>query len=216
MVSTMRCCARLESLLLCLALCFVVVSARAADVVIQSAQLVANDDGYSLSANFSINLGSRLEAAVNKGVVLYFAADFEMTRSRWYWFDEKVVQRNKTFQLSYHALTRQYRLASGALHQSFASLDDALRVLSRLRHWQVIEKGEIEGGVVYAVAARLRLDPSQMPKTFQVSALSTREWSQSSEWLRWSFSAPEPAGHAETAESAEPVVSGSADSGSAK
>ena len=132
MVSTMRCCARLESLLLCLALCFVVVSARAADVVIQSAQLVANDDGYSLSANFSINLGSRLEAAVNKGVVFYFAADFEMTRSRWYWFDEKVVQRNKTFQLSYHALTRQYRLASGALHQSFASLDDALRVLSRL------------------------------------------------------------------------------------
>lgn len=70
-------------------------------------------------------------------------------------------------------------------------------MLSRLRHWQVIEKGEIEGGVVYAVAARLRLDPSQMPKTFQVSALSNREWSQSSEWLRWSFSAPEPAGHAE-------------------
>lgn len=212
----MRYCGKLDLLVFWLAMLCAVCSARAADIVADSAQLVANDDGYTLAADFKVALGSRLEEAVNKGVVLHFVAEFELTRSRWYWFDEKVVQRNKTFQLSYHALTRQYRLASGALHQSFASLDDALRVLSRLRHWQVIEKGEIEGGVVYAVAARLRLDPSQMPKTFQVSALSNREWSQSSEWLRWSFSAPEPAGHAETAESAEPVVSGSADSGSAK
>jgi len=194
-------------------MCFVVVSARAGDVVIQSAQMVANDDGYSLSANFAINLGSRLETAVNKGVILYFAADFELTRSRWYWFDAKVVQRHKTYQLSYHALTRQYRLSSGALHQSFASLDDALRVLSRLRYWQVIEKGEIDTGVVYAAAARLRLDPSQMPKTFQVSALSNREWSQSSEWLRWSFSVPEPAVSTEPAESSDPAA---ADSGAAK
>lgn len=192
-------------------MCFVVVSARAADVVIQSAQMVANDDGYSLSANFSINLGARLEAAVNKGVVLYFAADFELTRSRWYWFDEKVVQRSKTFQLSYHALTRQYRLSSGALHQSFASLDDALRVLSRLRYWQVIEKGEIDRGVVYAAATRLRLDPSQMPKTFQVSALSNREWSQSSEWLRWSFSAPEQVESTEPTNSPAPPDTDSAD-----
>ena len=192
-------------------MCFVVVSARAAEVVIQSAQMVANDDGYSLSANFSINLGARLEAAVNKGVVLYFAADFELTRSRWYWFDEKVVQRSRTFQLSYHALTRQYRLSSGALHQSFASLDDALRVLSRLRYWQVIEKGEIDRGVVYAAATRLRLDPSQMPKTFQVSALSNREWSQSSEWLRWSFSAPEQVESTEPANSPAPPDTDSAD-----
>ena len=80
----------------------------------------------------------------------------------------------------------------------------------RLRHWQVIEKGEIDGGVVYAAAARLRLDPSQMPKTFQVSALSNREWSQSSEWLRWSFSAPELAAPVESAASV------SADGGAAK
>ena len=176
---------------LALAMCFAIASARAADIVIQSAQLVASDEGYSLSANFSINLGARLEAVVSKGVDLYFAADFELTRARWYWFDEKVVQRSKTFQLSYHVLTRQYRLSSGGLHQSFASLDDALRVLSRLRHWQVIEKGEVGGGVAYVAATRLRLDPSQMPKTFQVSALSNREWSQSSEWLRWGFSVPE-------------------------
>ena len=185
----MRCCRRLESILLCLAVFFCAAfPVRAADIAANSAQLVASDDGYSLSANFWVTLNPRLEEAVSKGVVLYFAADFELTRSRWYWFDEKVVQRSRVFQLSYHALTRQYRLSSGALHQSFASLDEALRVLSRVRHWQVIEKGEIRADETYQASVRLRLDPSQMPKTFQVSALSNRDWSQSSEWLPWNFS----------------------------
>ena len=190
----MRCCKRLESILLCLAVYFCAAfPVQAADIAANSAQLVASDDGYGLAANFTVTLNPRLEEAVNKGVVLYFASDFELTRSRWYWFDEKVVRRSKIFHLSYHALTRQYRLSSGALHQSFASLDEALRVLSRVRHWQVIEKGEIRTDEIYQASARMRLDPSQMPKTFQVSALSNRDWNQSSEWLLWSFS-PSDAG----------------------
>ena len=190
MASTMRCCKRLESILLCLAVFFcTALPVRAADIAANSAQLVASDDGFALSANFTVTLNPRLEEVVNKGVVLYFAADFELTRARWYWFDEKVVRRSRLFQLSYHALTRQYRLSSGALHQSFPSLDEALRVLSRLRHWQVIEKGEIQADYTYLASVRMRLDPSQMPKTFQVNALSNRDWSQSSEWLLWNFSA---------------------------
>jgi hypothetical protein len=130
---------------------------------------------------------------VNKGLVLYFAADFELTRSRWYWFDQTVVRRSKTFRLSYHALTRQYRLSSGVLHQSFHSLEDALRVLSRVRRWRVVEKDEIDSEVDYVASARLRLDPSQMAKTFQVSALSNRDFRLSSGWLVWNFSSPEAA-----------------------
>ena len=183
----MRCCKKLEAVLLGLALLFAVCAAHAADIVAGSAQLVASDDGYSLSADFKVSLNQRLEEAVNKGVVLYFAADFELTRARWYWFDQAVVRRSRTFQLSYHALTRQYRLSSGALHQSFPSLEEALQVLSRLRHWQVIEKGEVAAEVEYVASTRLRLDPSQMPKTFQVNALSNRVWNQSSEWLQWVF-----------------------------
>ena len=187
-VFTMRYCRRLESILLCMAvLLCAVFPVRAADITADSAQLVVSDDGFSLSANFSIALNPRLEEAVNNGVVLYFAVDFELPRSRWYWFDQKVVRRSRLFQLSYHALTRQYRLSSGALHQSFASLDDALRVLSRVRYWQVIDKGDFDTDSSYQASVRMRLDPSQMPKTFQVSALSNRVWNQSSEWLQWVF-----------------------------
>ena len=165
--------------------------AMATDISIRNPQLAVSDDGYSLSADVNVNINQRLEEAINRGIVLYFAVDFELTRSRWYWFDEHVIRRNKIFQLSYHALTRQYRLSTGALHQNYATLDETVRVMSRLRNWQVLEKSEIKSDQVYLAGLRMSLDLTQMPKTFQVSALSNKDWNLSSEWLRWSFSPAE-------------------------
>ena len=189
----MRCSRKLDALLVGLVLLLSIGTTQAADIVAETARLIVSDEGYSLNADYKVSLNPRLEEAVNKGIALFFTADFELTRSRWYWFDRTVVQHSKTFQLSYHALTRQYRLSSGALHQSFSTLTEALQVLSRLRRWLVIEKGEISEGVEYTASTRLRLDPSQMAKTFQVSALSNRDWNPSSEWLTWNFSASDSA-----------------------
>lgn len=171
--------------------------AGAAEIRIQSVTLNAVEEGYSLSADFDIDLNRRLEEAVNKGVVLFFAVDFELTRSRWFWFDKKVVQRSRVYQLSYHALTRQYRLSTGGLHQSYDSLEAALRVLTRLRGWQVLEKGAVNNDQIYVAGLRMHLDLSQMAKTFQVSAISNREWNLSSAWMEWKFepdeeNSPEP------------------------
>ena len=161
--------------------------AWATDISIREPRLQSHEEGYTLAADFNINFNPRLEEAVNKGIILYFLVDFELTRARWYWLDEQVVQRSKTFQLSYHALTRQYRLSTGALHQSYASLDNVLRVLSRLRGWQVLEKNEFKIDQNYLAGVQMRLDLTQMPKTFQVNALSNKDWNLSSGWARWNF-----------------------------
>lgn len=163
----------------------------ASDISVRNPVLSPSDEGYLLSADFNINLNARLDDAIARGVTLYFVVDFELTRARWYWLDEQVISRSQTFQLSYHALTRQYRLSSGALHQSFTSLDDAQRILSRLRNWLVLERGAVRLGESYQAAVRMRLDLSQMPKTFQVNALANRDWNLSSEWARWIFTPSE-------------------------
>ncbi len=162
-------------------------AARADNIEIRHIALEANDDGYALDADFKIDLQPRLEDAINKGVPLYFEIEFELTRSRWYWLDERTASRQVTLRLSYHALTRQYRLARGALHQSFSSLAEALRVLSSVRSWQVLEHGETNAGTEYQAALRMRLDLTQLPKPFQLNALTSREWNLSSEWRRWPF-----------------------------
>jgi hypothetical protein len=183
---------RLRRSLLALLLC-VAGAVSGAEIEITNPQLVASDDGYVLSADFAFDLNQRLEDAVSKGLVLHFVAEFVLTRPRWYWLDETLVSRSQTYRLSYHALTRQYRLSTGGLHQSFDSLSDALRVLRRLRNWEVVEKADGSGvrpGEIYVAALRLRLDISQLPRPFQISALGNRDWSLASDWKTWQVTIP--------------------------
>lgn len=173
-------------------LILVPIFAWAAEIEVANPQFSLGEDGYALSADFRFELNPRLEEAVSKGVVLYFVIDYEMSKPRWYWLDEKVVSRSQTYSLSYHALTRQYRLSTGGLHQSFPTLSEALAVLSRLRNWLVIEKGDkaVRSGEAYQSALRLRLDITQLPRPFQITALGNKEWSLASDWKTWQVSLP--------------------------
>ncbi|MBS1144202.1 MAG: putative proline rich signal peptide protein [Proteobacteria bacterium] len=171
----------------------------AAEIDIANPQLSAGDDGYVLSADFKLELNPRLEEAVTKGLILHFVADFELSKARWYWLDEKLVSRSQTYRLSYHALTRQYRLSTGGLHQSFQTLSEATQVLSRLRNWTVIDKGEksVRAGDPYQAALRMRLDVTQLPRPFQITALGNKDWSLGSDWKTWQATLPPFAAPAE-------------------
>lgn len=172
---------------LALALLLFSLAVGAAEIEVKTAQLSAGDEAWLLDAEFAIDLGPRLEEVVSRGVALYFVAEFELTHPRWYWVDEHVAGRSQTWRIAYNALTRQYRLSSGALHQSFATLQEALRVLARLRGWVVVEKGLLKPGESYNAALRLKLDLTQMPKPFQVTAIGNKDWNITAEVKRWSF-----------------------------
>jgi len=184
----------LRRFLVCACLCCVGL-AVAGEVEVLTPQLSASDEGYAVSADFQFELNSRLEEAVMRGVALTFLVDFELVNKRWYWFDDKLVSRQMSLRLYYHALTRQYRVASGGgLHQSFFTLGEALRVMSRLRAWQVIEKAsdfpQIKHGEAYRGALRFRLDVTQLPKPFQISAVGSRDWHLASDWKTWDVTLP--------------------------
>ena len=167
--------------------------AKAADAIeVRSAQLDPSPDGWMLAADFAISLPQRLEEAVNRGVMLYFVVEFEAIRPRWYWFDESVTTASQAYRLSYHALTRQYRLNLSGFAQTFATLPEALTAMSRVRGWRVLEPDQARVGTTYDVQVRMRLDTAQLPKPFQVTALTNREWTLSSEWKRFRFSPETP------------------------
>jgi hypothetical protein len=96
--------------------------------------------------------------------------------------------------LSYHAVSRHYRLSSGLLQQQFATLEEALNVLRRLRSWLVIDRSVVLADANYEGALRMRLDTTLFPKPFQLSALTSRELTLESGWKRFVFRpAPTPA-----------------------
>jgi len=164
-----------------------VLAVGAQGIHVISAEIVAGEEEYYLNADFDLVLGPAVESALSKGVPLTFVFEAQVTRPRWYWFDEVAAETRSQYRLSYNALTQQYRVTVGNLFQNFSTLAEALQLLSRIRNRPLAGRRELEKGDPYQAAVRLRLDMTQLPKPFQVTALASRDWSLNSEWYRWSF-----------------------------
>jgi hypothetical protein len=157
---------------------------------VKSAEVSLNSGDYYLEANFAVGLTHTLEDALNRGLPLHFVVEFELIQPRWYTlylWNKTVVEVEQRYRLSYNALTRQYRLSLGPLHQNFDTLEDALALMGRLRPRFLAEGDLLSEGKVYEAAIRMRLDVSQLPKPFQINAIASRDWNLSSEWYRWTL-----------------------------
>jgi hypothetical protein len=165
-------------------------TAQAAEIELRAAELHLANEGLVLDAEFSFQFPPRLRDAVANGVPLYFLVEFEMTRPRWYWIDERAASKRLQLRLSYHALSRQYVVSSGPLEQQFPTLDEALGLLRRVRGWVVGERIALVSDAEYDAAVRMRLDTSLLPKPIQVSALTNRDWAFESEWNHFRYRTP--------------------------
>jgi hypothetical protein len=160
-------------------------AAPANEVEVRDARLDTVEEGLVLNADFAFDLSQRLEEAVVSGVPLYFRVEFELSRPRWYWFDDNAVSALLQLRLSYHALSRTYRLSTGLLQQNFTTLEEALNVMKHVRNWLVADRTVTFSDADYEARVRLRLDTGMLPKPFQVSALTSRELQFESPWKRF-------------------------------
>jgi hypothetical protein len=159
-------------------------------VEVMQANVESSSDGYRLSASYSFELNHGLEDTINRGVPLYFTTGVQLTRPRWYWFDEKAVSASETIRVSYNVLTRRYHVAiNGGLQQTFNSLDDALALIRRPTRWLIASHDQLKSGETYDVAIRMGLDTGQLAKPLQVNALNNSDWHFSSDWKTIRFTA---------------------------
>ena len=181
---------RIKQLIFCclFALNVFSVAASAEGIKITSVELERSDNDWLLNAALQIELSPGLEDAVQKGVVLYFQTEFELTRSRWYWFEEKLASTQRQTRLSYQPLTQQYRIASEGFTFSAKTISEALQAIGSIGGWRVIDNNQIDPAKSYIAGLRMTLDLSKLPKPFQVNALNNRDWNVSSDWLRFPFS----------------------------
>ena len=157
-------------------------------VHVKSAEVSRNGDSYFLEANFAVKLTSTLEDALNKGLPLHFVTEFELIHPRWYTlylWNKSVLEFEQRYRLSYNALTRQYRLSNGALHQNLDTMDEALKLIGQVRPRLLASADRLDDGKTYEAVIRLRLDVSHLPKPLQIDALASRDWNLASDWYRW-------------------------------
>ena len=150
--------------------------ARAQSIELPTLKLERQDGALWLDFVAKPSLSKAVEEALQRGVPVYFVAQVEVNRYRWYWRNERVARVSRTWRLSYQPLTSSWRVSFGALSQSFPTLGEALAVATRATRWKVTDVEQIDPGERYEVEFSYRLDSTQLPRPMQLDLAAQAEW----------------------------------------
>ena len=161
-----------------------------ASVQLTDFKLERQDDAYLLSSALSFELPQAVEDALSKGIALYFMAEVQVSKERWYWYDKYLARQERHYRLSYNPLSRRWRLASSSkpipnsglgvtLGVAYDSLGEALSAIKRSSEWRVVDASEIEPSGKYRLDYQFKLDLTQFPRPFQIGTLGESDWTMS-------------------------------------
>ena len=149
------------------------------------------EDGVYLSASVKFDVPPVVEDALMKGVALFFIAEADFYRTRWYWTDRRVSSATRTIRLAFQPLTRRWRInvhdgpASGAnigiglrssLSQNYDTLADALASIQRFSRWKIADNTDFDPELIYLFDFKFNLDLTQLPRPFQIGVAGQKEW----------------------------------------
>jgi hypothetical protein len=151
-------------------------TAQAQGVDLLTLQATRAEGAVNLEFAARVALPRAADDALQKGVPLYFVAEATLLRNRWYWRDERVARLSRSWRLAFQPLTGAWRVSLGGLHQTYASLDEALAAVSRSGGWRLIDADRLERDGSYYVEFSYRLDSSQLPGPMQFGLGGGGDW----------------------------------------
>ena len=151
-------------------------TAQAQGVELLTLQAIRAEGAVNLEFSARVALPRAVDDALQKGVPLYFVAEATLLRNRWYWRDERVARLSRSWRLAFQPLTGAWRVSLGGLHQTYASLDEALAAVSRSGGWKLIDADRLERDGSYYVEFSYRLDSSQLPGPMQFGLGGGGDW----------------------------------------
>jgi len=166
---------------LCLALCWVTVTpARAVEPELTSFELIRNEEGLLLSYAVDVELSRSVDDALGKAVPLFFVAEAEVFRNRFYWRDQRVGYAVRRWRIVFQPLTSTYRVTfDGGLSQNYATKAEAFAGIGRSARWKIAEPGQVDDGGRHYVEFNFRLDTSQLPRPLQIGIGGQADWTMS-------------------------------------
>ena len=155
-------------------------AARAAELELSSFDVVHNEEGVFLGYGINLELSRSVDDALSKAVPLFFVAEAEVFRYRFYWRDQRVGTAVRRWRIVFQPLTGTYRVTfDGGLSQNYATRADAFAAIGRSARWKIAEAGQIEEGSRHYVEFSYRLDTSQLPRPMQIGIGGQADWTLS-------------------------------------
>jgi hypothetical protein len=136
---------------------------RAQGVELTTLNVQRVESGLELEFAAHVRLPRAVDDALQRGVPVWFVAEAQLLRRRWYWRDDRVARVTRQWRVAYQPLTNTWRVALGGLNQTFASLPEALAAASRSAGWKLADAAQVDPDSRYTVEFSYRLDTSQLP-----------------------------------------------------
>ena len=152
------------------------VAAQAQSIELPTLTLERQEGALMLSFVAKPALSKAVEEALQRGVPVYFVAEAQVNRVRWYWRNERITRASRTWRLSYQPLTSSWRVSFGALSQNFPSLTEALSTVTRATDWKIADPEQLDLGERYEVEFSYRLDANQLPRPMQLDLAAQADW----------------------------------------
>jgi hypothetical protein len=162
---------------LALVLCMATTAAvRAQGVELATLQAQRAEGALALDFAARVNLPRAVEEALQRGVPIYFVAEAQLLRNRWYWRDERVARISRSWRIAYQPLTGFWRVSLGGLNQTYPTLSESLAVASRGAGWKLAELSQLDPDKSYYVEFNYRLDTTQLPGPMQFGLGGQGDW----------------------------------------
>ena len=144
------------------------------------------DGSDYLSAQFSIELSTGAEEAVQNGVPLVFELQVQVVETHIWWWDAVEIEFIERRLLQYHALSQSYQVKNlnDGSQGNYSRLDDALRAAGVIENLLLTDQA-LDKGPSYSLRIRGSLDVESLPTPVRLIAYVSSDWDMVSKWYKW-------------------------------
>jgi hypothetical protein len=149
---------------------------------------VITDGQLALDIDLALTLNATMRQTLERGVPLAFSVQAQISKPRWWWFDQEIKQETLVRRLSFNTITRQWRVSTGDVTIATGTFEQAMRGLERIRAWPIVFSDRFDPETRYDGRVRVRLDTNQLARPLQMDTTKRSEWILNSPWQSFDFS----------------------------
>jgi hypothetical protein len=155
-------------------------------IELEDANTWRTDGSDYLNAQFSIELSSGAEEAVQNAVPLLFEFQVQVVENHTWLWDSVVIEITERRLLQYHALSETFQVKdlNAGTQGNYRRLEDALQAAGKIRSLLLTDQS-LDQGPSYSIRVRGSLDIESLPTPVRLIAYISSDWNMVSKWYKW-------------------------------
>ncbi len=151
------------------------------------ARLTSTGQTCLVDAGLDYRFSQPVIEAMEQGVPLTLVIRFSLVEPRDYWPDQTLIAVSRRLHVSYHPLTRSYRIVypDTGVMEHFATLTTLIEYLGALRDWQIPAVCTLQTGHHYTARLGVTLDIESLPLPLRPLAYLSPDWHLQSPLYPW-------------------------------